>query len=48
VELERFQKVGMSDVATELNLGEDFRYTICPPKVQALHNKVGFNLSQKM
>jgi hypothetical protein len=34
------QKVGMSDVATGLNLGEDFRYTICPPKVRHFTTKL--------
>ena len=34
------QKVGIHEVSTELNLGEQFRYTICPPKIQRFETKL--------
>jgi hypothetical protein len=34
------QKVGMESIGTGLSLGEDFRYTICPPKVRKYTTKL--------
>ena len=34
------QKVGMYEIAPSLNLGEGFRYTICPPKVRNYKTKL--------
>ena len=34
------QKVGMSDIGVNLPLGEQFRYTICPPKVRQYTTKL--------
>ena len=34
------QKVGIHEEATSLNLGEDFRYTVSPPKVRKYTTKL--------
>ena len=34
------QKVGMESIAIDLSLGEQFRYTICPPKVRQYKTKL--------